>query len=229
MLTVHHLQVSQSERIVWLCEELDLEYDLKLHKRDPIFSPQSIKDLHPLGQAPIIQDGGLTLAESAACVDYINFVHGDGKLALAPSHKDYADYVYWFHYANGTLQPALGRNMILKLAGPGADEQVVKRMQDKLALYLRHMDDHLGPGPGPATWLAGDDFTAADIMTVFTVTTMRLLYPLDMSPYTNILAYLQRVAQRDAYRRARSKGDPDLGDEILQGPPPASFMSRLKM
>jgi glutathione S-transferase len=93
-LTIHHLQLSQSERLPWLCEELNIPYTLTLHQRAPVFSRQSIKDLNPLRQAPVIQDGNLTLAEFAACVEYIIHVHGNGKLALPPSHKNYADYLY---------------------------------------------------------------------------------------------------------------------------------------
>jgi glutathione S-transferase len=115
-LTVHHLQTSQSERLPWLCEELQIPYTLILHQRSPFFSPQSIKDLNPIGSAPIIQDGNLTLAESAACAEYIIHVYGNGRLALPPSHKDYADYLYWFHFSNGTLQPQVSTNLqILQL------------------------------------------------------------------------------------------------------------------
>jgi len=92
--TIYHLQVSRSERLPWLCEELQIPYTLILHQRDPFFSPQSIKDLNPIGQAPVIQDRDLTLAESAACVEYIIHIYGNGKLALSPTHKNYADYLY---------------------------------------------------------------------------------------------------------------------------------------
>lgn len=223
MLTVHHLQVSQSERIVWLCEELSIPYDLRLHKRDPVLSPDSIKALHPLGAAPIIQDGGLTLAESAACVDYIIHKHGGGRLALAPDHADYAAYLYWFHYANGTLQPSLGRCMTLKLAGVDEENGMSKLMHGKLDGYLAHMDERLGK---TNAWLAGDEFTAADVMNVFTLTTMRTFYPLDLGKYGNILKYLQRVAQREGYRRAHERGDPGM-EYMLEGPPPKSFTSKI--
>lgn len=224
MLTVHHLQVSQSERIVWLCEELEISYDLKLHKRDPLLSPQSIKDLHVLGAAPIIQDDGLTLAESAACADWIIHKHGNGRLALPPSHKDYAKYLYWYHFSNGTLQPAVSRMLTIQLAGIKADNDMWKRYVAKLDQYVQHMDDHLSQSENP--WLAGDDFTAADIMNVFTLTTMRKFYQLDLSKFKNILAYLQRVSKREAYKRAHEKGDPDL-EYCLEGPPPKSFLSSL--
>ncbi|KAJ7696685.1 glutathione S-transferase [Mycena rosella] len=220
-LTVHHLQVSQSERLPWLCEELDIPYTLVLHQRAPIFSPQSIKDLNPLGQAPVIQDGSLTLSESAACAEYIIHVHGNGKLALPPSHKNYADYLYWFHFANSNLQPLV--LMVLQFsrienAGPYAEGQL-----ERFGKLLAFMDARLVDNP----WLAGDEFTAADIMTVFTLTTMRAFYPFDLTGYPAILAYLERVVQRDGYKKARAKADPELG-LMNEAKPPQSFVERLK-
>lgn len=102
-LTVHHLQVSQSERVVWLCEELGINYELKNYKRDPLFAPTNYKALHPTGAAPVIEDNGKVIAESAACVEYIAQVHGNGKFFVKPGQKEYADFVYWFHFANGRL------------------------------------------------------------------------------------------------------------------------------
>jgi glutathione S-transferase len=203
-LTIHHLQVSQSEHLAWLCEELHIPYTLTLHQRAPIFSPQSIKDLNPLGQAPVIQDkdGSLTLAESAACAEYIIHVHGNGKLALLPSHKNYANYLYWFHFANGTLQPhvlTMLQFSHIDMADPSAARQV-----ERFGKLLALMDTRLVENAR----LAGDEFTAADIMTLFTLTTMRAFYPFDLTGYKGILAYLERVVQREGYRKARAKADP---------------------
>ncbi|KAI4212668.1 MAG: hypothetical protein LQ351_004559 [Letrouitia transgressa] len=222
VLTVHHLQASQSERIPWLCEEMQIPYNLILHQRAPIFSPQSIKDLNPLGQAPIIQDGSLTLAESAACAEYIIHVHGHGALALTPTHKNYPSYLYWFHFANGNLQPQL---LLLVQLGhispnPSTIERYVQRLDASLALMNAHL---LATG----AWLAGEDFTAADIMTVFTLTTMRMFHPLDLSRYPGILSYLDRVAQREGYRKARAKADPEL-ELMIEGKPPRPFRDRLE-
>ncbi|KAJ7696688.1 glutathione S-transferase [Mycena rosella] len=221
-LTIHHLQVSQSERLPWLCEELDIPYTLVLHQRAPIFSPQSIKDLNPLGQAPVIQDGSLTLAESGACAEYIIHIHGNGKLALPPSHKNYADYLYWFHFANGSLQPLMAMVMMLsRIENGGGDyaASVLERFKSRLAF----VDARLAKN----TWLAGDEFTAADIMTVFTFTTARVFYPFDLTEYLGILAYLERVVQREGYKKARAKADPEL-EMMTEGKAPRSFMERLK-
>ncbi|KAL1305884.1 hypothetical protein AAFC00_004031 [Neodothiora populina] len=223
MLTVHHLQVSQSERLVWLCEELNIPYDLKIHKRDPIFSPQSIKDLHALGTAPIIQDGDLTLSETAACAEWIMYKHGNGRLALPPNHANYADYLFFFHFSQGSLQPMIGRLMVLQLAGVGADNPTAKTMHHKMAQQLKYLDDHLEKPHN--TWLAGQDFSAADIMTVFTLTTMRSLYSLDLSEYKNVLAWLGRCTKREAYVRAHEKGDPGL-ELMIDGPAPPNFLAK---
>ncbi len=115
MLTVHHLGRSQSERIVWLCEELEIPYRLKCYRRDPVtmLAPPEYKALHPIGAAPVITDGDLMLAESGAVVEYIIGRYGNGRLALDAGHRDYSHFLYWFHFANGTLQANMGRNMIL--------------------------------------------------------------------------------------------------------------------
>lgn len=222
-LIVHHLQQSQSDRVVWLCEELGIDYTLKLHKRDPLFSPQSIKDLNKLGQAPVIQDGDLTLAESAACVEYIIYKHGNGRLALPPSHPDYASYLYWFHWSNGGLQPLIGRMMTLKMAGVGPDNPMLARFEGNRDKFLTFLDDRLSSNE----WLAGKEFTAADIMTGFSLTTMRSFYAYDLSQYKGILAYLKRVSERDGYKRARAKGDPDL-PLMIDGPAPVQLVDQLR-
>jgi glutathione S-transferase len=208
MLTIHHLGRSQSERIIWLCEELGVPYDLVLHKRDSVtmLSPPALKALHPIGAAPVIQDDGLLLAESAAIVEYIIAKYGDGGLRPGPDHPDFAPYLYWFHFANGNLQPVLGRLMMVGRAGLAPDHPVQMSAQGRVDRVMALMEARLGEVP----YLAGSEFTAADIMSVFSLTTMRLFQPLDLRPYPNILAYLQRIGSRPAYRRAMAKGDPDL-------------------
>lgn len=117
-LTVHHLQVSQSERIVWLCEALGIDYDLKLYQRHPYLSPPEYLALHPLGAAPVItDDGGVLLAESEACVEYIIHVHGGGRLTVKPGEKNYADSLYW-----SVPPPFLPRRRIHDLLTLGAEK-----------------------------------------------------------------------------------------------------------
>ena len=208
MLTIHHLGKSQSERIVWLCEELGVPYALKHHVRDPVtnLSPPELVALHPLGAAPVITDGDLVLAESAAIVDYIIAKRGGGRLALASSHPDFAQYLYWFHFANGNLQPNMGRNMILGRLDLPADNAVRVNTRARLDRALGLVDARLAEAP----FLAGAEFTAADIMTVFSLTTMRYFMPVDLSPYLHIKAYLDRIGRREAYRNAMRRGDPGM-------------------
>ena len=211
MITVHHLGKSQSERIVWLCEELGVPYELKHHVRDPVtmLSPPELRALHPLGAAPVITDGDLVLAESGAIVEYIIGRYGAGRLSLGPAHPDFAQYLYWFHFANANLQPNMGRNMVLKRLDLAQDNPTLVGMRDRLDRALALVDARLGE----VDYLAGSEFTAADIMIVFTLSTMRYFLPVDLAPYPNILAYLARIGSREAYQRAMQKGDP--GMELL--------------
>jgi glutathione S-transferase len=214
MLTVHHLGRSQSERIVWLCEELGLDYKLVHYQREPRtrLSPPELRALHPVGSAPVIEDGGVLLAESGAIVEYILGKYGAGRLSFGPEAPEFPVYLYWLHFANGTLQPSIGRVMFLGRLDPPAGHPVVAAVKERLDRHLRHLDGRLAQAP----YLAGETFTAADVMTVFSLTTMRLFYPLDLTPYPAILAYLQRIGERPAYRRAMEKGDP--GFAPLLGP-----------
>ena len=207
MITLHHLGHSQSERILWLCEELGIPYELKRYTRDAVtrLSPPELKALHPLGAAPLIEDGDLLLAESAAIVEYLIARHGDGRLKPGADHPDYAPFLYWFHFANGNLQPVLLRRMTLGRALP-ANHPVLEATQERLDKVLALVEERLGQAP----YFAGAEFTAADIMSVFSLTTMRLFMPVDLAPYPNIRAYLQRIGERPAYQRAMVKGDPDL-------------------
>ncbi|NOG69345.1 glutathione S-transferase family protein [Roseicella sp. DB1501] len=208
MLTVHHLGKSQSERIVWLCEELGIPYELKHYARDPVtmLSPPELRALHPIGAAPVITEGEVLLAESAAIMEYILARHGGGRLAPGPEAPEFADYLYWFHFTNGTLQPVLGRLMLLGRAGLPAEHKVLLAAQERRERALGHLERRLAAQP----WLAGRDFTAADIMIGFTLTTMRYFSPVDLAPYPAIRAYLQRIGARPAYQRAMAKGDPGM-------------------
>ena len=208
MLTVHHLRKSQSERIVWLCEELGLDYTLKAYDREPVtlLAPAALKALHPMGAAPVIDDDGVVLAESGAIVDWLIARRGDGRLALPPSDPHFADYLYWLHFANGNLQPAMGRNLLLNRLPLPADEPTVVATRERLARMVGFVDARLADAP----YLAGPRFTAADVMTVFSLTTMRLAQPLDLTPFPNIRRYLLQIGDRPAYRRALALGDPGM-------------------
>jgi len=208
MLTVHHLGKSQSERIVWLCEELSIPYQIERYSRDPVtmLAPPALRALHPMGTAPVITDGDLILGESAAIVEYIIVKFGNGRLALAPDHPDFAQYLYWFHFSNGNLQPVMGRNMLLSRLDLPADNAILMNTRERLERALRLVDHRLSS----VEFLAGSEFTAADIMSVFSLTTMRYFYPADLAPYPHIVAYINRISARPAYQKAMEQGDPGM-------------------
>ena len=207
-LTVHHLGRSQSERIVWLCEELGLDYELKRYQRraDNRMAPPEYKALHPLGTAPVITDGDLVLGESGAICEYLIQTYGDGRLAIKRGEPGFTDYLYWLHFANGTLQPLVGRVWSLERVDPSQQSAPLQMARERFGEVFSTLETRLGEVP----YLAGGELTAADIMTVFTLTTMRLFKPYDLSPYPNVVLYLQRIGARPAYRRAMQKADPDL-------------------
>ncbi|MBR0846970.1 glutathione S-transferase family protein [Bradyrhizobium diazoefficiens] len=208
MLTVHHLGKSQSERIVWLCEELGIPYELKCYARDPVtmLAPAEYKALHPIGAAPVITDGDLVLAESGAIVDYIMARYGNGRLVLGPDDPDFAQFLYWFHFANGTLQAGMGRLMILNRLKLAEDNPMLRSIRARVDRAFDLVDARLRD----ADYLAGRTFTTADIMTVFSLTTMRYFQPYDLSRCPNVVKYLGRIGARPAYRRAMEKGDPGM-------------------
>ncbi len=205
MLTVHHLATSQSDRIVWLCEELGVVFDLKRYERDPVtrLAPAEYRALHPIGTAPVIADGNLVLGESAAIIDYIIHQYGKGRLAVAPGEAGYSDYLFWFHFANGSFMPAAMMGLVAGILAAGGSA-AVGALTERLDRAWDMVEARLGESP----YLAGADFTAADIMTLFPLTTMRLFAPRDIAGYPNIATYLQRIGERDAFKRAMAKADP---------------------
>jgi glutathione S-transferase len=207
MLTIHHLGKSQSERIVWLCEELEIPYDLKRYTRDAVtmLAPPEYKALHPIGAAPVITDGNLVLAESGAIVDYIMARYGKGRLTPGTNDPGFAQFLYWFHFANGTLQAAMGRLMILNRLKLPDDNPTLAAMKARVDRAFDLVDARLRE----ADYLAGS-FTTADIMMGFSLTTMRYFQPYDLARCPNVVKYLARISARPAYRRAMEKGDPGM-------------------
>ncbi len=207
-LTVHHLGRSQSERIVWLCEELGIDYELRRYERDPAtrLAPPDYKALHPIGTAPVVTDGDLVLGESGAIMEYLIAKHGGGRLARAAGHPEFANYLYWLHYANASFQALLHRTLVARRLEPPAGHRVLADLAARLERALRFIDARLAE----SSYLAGDVLTAADIMIVFPLTTMRTFTPYDLQQYPGILAYLRRIGAREAYQRAMRNADPSL-------------------
>lgn len=208
MLTVHHLGRSQSERVVWLCEELGLDYELRRYERDPVtrLAPPEYKALHPIGTAPVITDGSLVLAESGAILEYVIARYGNGRLGRAFGHPEHADYLFWLHYANASFQALLHRMLVARRLEPPPEHRVLRDLEARLARALAHLDARLGV----SDYLAGGELTAADIMIVFSLTTMRSFTAYEVKPYPGILAYLQRIGAREPYRKAMQKAEPGM-------------------
>ena len=171
-----------------------------------MLAPPDYKALHPMGTAPVIADGDLVLAESGAVVDYIIARYGNGGLRLLPDHPDFAKFLYWFHFSNGTLQAHMGRNMILNRLNLAPDNPILQATRGRVDRSF----DLVNARFGEADYLAGREFTAADIMIGFSLTTMRYFMPYDIGRCPNIVRYLARIGQRPAYRRAMEKGDPGM-------------------
>ena len=202
MITIHHLGVSQSDRIVWLMEELELPYKLQWHDRgEDMLAPESYRALHPAGTAPIIEDGDTILAESAAIVEYIIHRHGKGRLALSPEHPSYGEYLYWLHNAASVQSMFFLRLARGSGAEPGVADVIIERRENA---YYQHMEDHLGQHQ----FLAGDEFTAADIMMLFNLTSLAQFGGRSIEGLSNITAYVERICARPAYQKAMGIAGP---------------------
>jgi glutathione S-transferase len=189
-------------------EELGLRYRLEIFKREPNFAaPPPMKAIHALGKAPIVRDGNTVLAESGAIVDYIVQRHGRGRLALKAKDPAFARYLYWLHFAEGSLMSLLLIALVLSRIPEAAASPVTARIRDRTGQMLGFVDAELGDGP----WFAGAEFTAADVMMTFPFTTMRRYLDYDIAPYAHILAYLRRIEARPAYQRAMAIAGPDAG------------------
>jgi glutathione S-transferase len=199
MLIIHHLGVSQSDRVVWLMEELGLPYELVWHYRGADgLAPPSYLALHPAATAPVIQDGDRVLCESAAILEYVCHKYAGGKLTVAPSAPNYYDYVYWMHFNNNVLglfftRLGLGEQTEGRVAG------LVRRREEG---YARILEQTLAASP----YLAGPEFTCADIMTMFPLTSPRIFGSRTDTP--NAKAYVERIAKRPAYIKAMQIAGP---------------------
>ncbi len=200
MIQLSHLDQSRSERIIWLLEELGLEYQLEVFLRQPdLYAPAALKDAHALGRAPVIRDGDVVLAESGAIVEYLIARHGQGRLAVPPSAPEFPQYLYWLHYAEGSLMLQLLREWSLDRMLTDADSHPgMARVRAGTKAQLQSVEARLQGSP----YFAGEAFTAADIMMAYPFTTFRRICPVDLSGYPAIQAYVCRLEARPAFQKA---------------------------
>lgn len=203
MLVVHHLNNSRSQRILWLLEELGLDYEIKRYERDPntMLAPASLKEVHSLGKSPVITDEGLTLAESGAIIDYLVERYGEGKLAPPPGTPEKLRYAYWLHYAEGSAMPLLVMKLLLDNFGLGDSVASTQFVAPQLKLHFDYLEGELGK----TTWFVGEEFTAADVQMSFPVEAAAAQLGVDAS-CPKLKGFLERIHARPAYKRALERG-----------------------
>jgi glutathione S-transferase len=204
-ITVHHLENSRSQRILWMLEELGLSYEIKRYERDKktMLAPPELRRVHPLGKSPVIEDSddGRVVAETGAIVEYL-VEKADGRLG-APAHRDDAlRYRFWLHYAEGSMMPPLLIKLVLSRV-PLMGKAAMKRIQPMIDVHLDYVESELAQRP----WFAGDEMTAADVMMNFPIEAARSRAGLDASRPATI-AWLAKVHARPAYQAALKKGGP---------------------
>jgi len=212
MITVHHLNDSRSQRILWLLEELELPYEIRHHSRSPTtrLAPAELKAVHPLGKSPVITDRGQTIIESGAIVDYLIRRHGQGRLQPNPDSDEFDQYQQWLHYAEGSaMLPLMLRLYVVTRLGE-AGAPLYPRIDSELANHLGYVNQALSG----RDWLVGNAITGADIQMSFVAEAARGL----RKDYPNMDAWLKRMQERSAYRRAIERGGPyallDAGQDI---------------
>jgi glutathione S-transferase len=216
MITVHHLNNSRSQRVLWLLEELGLPYEIKRYQRDPktMLAPPELRAVHPLGKSPVITDDELTLAESGAIIEYLADRYGAGSLIPAHGTPQRLRCNYWLHYAEGSAMPPLLLKLVfrrvetapmpffVKPIAKGIARKVQQSFVDpQLQLQLDYLEGELGK----SEWFAGDAFSVADIQLSFPLEAFAARGGLDTS-YPRLSAFLQRIHARPAYQRALQQG-----------------------
>ena len=203
MLTLHHLNDSRSQRILWLLEELGTPYEMKRYQRDAEtrLAPPELKQVHSLGKSPVITDGGTTIAESAAIVDYIIRHYGKGAMMPAAGSADYEAYNEWLHYSEGSAMLPLMLNLYVgRLKEAGAPLQ--PRIDSELANHLGYVDRSLEG----RDFFVGPSLSGADIQMSFVAEMAKVFGRLE--PYRNLSAWLERMHARPAFQRSIAKGGP---------------------
>ena len=218
MITVHHLENSRSQRILWLLEELNLDYEIKKYARDPVTSlaPPELIKLHPLGKAPVVTDGDITVAESGAIVEYLVRKYDNGGLKPAADSPEGMAYTYWLHYAEGSFMPLMIVSLIINRIETAPMPFFVKPIAKGITQKVRngYLDanvkrnlDFMESSLNSTLWFCGDELTAADIQMSFAVEAASVRTDLQQD-YPNLAACLERMQARPAYQRALEKGGP---------------------
>ncbi|HEX8382510.1 MAG TPA: glutathione S-transferase [Sphingomonas sp.] len=203
MITVHHLENSRSQRVLWMLEELGLPYAIKRYERNKatMLAPPELKAVHPLGKSPVIEHDGRVVAETGAIVEYLVEL-ADGRLGAPPHREASLRYRFFLHYAEGSMMPPLLLKLVLGRI-PLFGKRITKRIQPMIDLHLDYVEAELAQRP----WFAGDAITAADIMMSFPLEAARSRGGLEATrPHT--IAWLDKVHARPAYRTALEKGGP---------------------
>lgn len=216
MITVHHLNNSRSQRVLWMLEELGVPYEIQRYERDPktMLAPASLKKVHPLGKSPVITDGDLVVAESGAIIEYLAHTYGKDTMLPETGGQAWLDYTYWLHYAEGSLMPPLVMRLVFQKVKtspmPFFVKPVAKGIADKttetfigpmIKTHLDFVEAHLAKN----TWFLGDNLSAADI---------QMSFPLEASVARGIVgkdrphinAWVERAHARPAYQKALEKG-----------------------
>src|SRR5437588_927529 len=214
MLTVHHLNNSRSQRVLWLLEELGVPYEIKYYQRGAdMRAPAELRAIHPLGKSPVVTDNGNTVAESGAIIEYIVNAYGNGRLRPPAGTPGRLRYTYWLHYAEGSSMPPLLMRLIFS-ALPGRSPALMRPFarsigQRTISGYIdpqinAHFD-FIEAELAKSEWFAGDDFSAADVMMSFPLETAgRRLNAFQGRP--RVKAFVERCHARPAYQRALQKG-----------------------
>jgi glutathione S-transferase len=218
MITVHHLNNSRSQRVLWLLEELGVPYEVKRYERDPktMRAPATLRAVHPLGKSPVVTDGALTLAESGAIIEYLADRYGDGRLAPPPGTPQRLRYTYWLHYAEGSLMSPLLMKLVFNRVAhapmPFFVRPIARRIADgamttfigpEIQRHLDYLESELGRNP----WFVGSKLTAADV---------QMSFPLEAAAARGgfgdarpkLAAFVERIHARPAYKRALERGGP---------------------
>jgi glutathione S-transferase len=218
MITVHHLESSRSQRILWLLEELGLPYELKLYRRDRKtgLAPPELTQVHPLGKSPVITDGEVTVAESGAIVEYLVAQYGNGRLVPPEGTAERRRWTYWLHFAEGSAMPpllmALVFNRVRTAPMPFFAKPIARGIADKvlgsfvtpnIERQLAFMEAELATRP----WFAGPEFSAADVQMSFPLEAAATRGGLD-ARYPMLGDFLARIHARPAYQRALQRGGP---------------------